>query len=68
MTNQHEHLECEHEVKYCKKCDVAYCVKCGREWTGSKEYYPYYWPIYPYEPYRITYGPNTSDAGTYHAH
>lgn len=29
----HEHNECEHELKYCKKCDVVYCEKCGREWN-----------------------------------
>lgn len=29
----HEHNECEHEFKYCSKCDVVYCTKCNKEWT-----------------------------------
>ncbi|GAG40375.1 unnamed protein product, partial [marine sediment metagenome] len=36
----HEHIdqkECEHILKYCKKCDVVYCEKCKSEWkkTGT---------------------------------
>ena len=34
----HEHpvpasVNCEHEFKYCKKCDVVYCEKCKGEWV-----------------------------------
>ncbi len=35
----HEHKECEHEHKYCSKCDVVYCEKCGKEW----KYQPVIW-------------------------
>jgi hypothetical protein len=27
--------ECEHEVNYCKKCNVCFCKKCGKEWTNT---------------------------------
>ena len=30
----HEHTECEHKLKYCRKCDVAYCEKCGKQWDS----------------------------------
>jgi len=47
----HEHDECEHELRYCKKCDVVYCIKCKREWYGHQSYvYPYVYPTYPYVP------------------
>ena len=39
----HEHIQCEHEVKYCKVCDVCYCEKCKKQWYV----------------YNITYIPNT---------
>jgi len=40
--SKHDHHSCEHEVKYCKKCDVAYCTKCGKEWYVQQySYYPY---------------------------
>ena len=26
-------VACEHEFKYCKKCDVVYCEKCKSEWV-----------------------------------
>lgn len=36
----HNHSTCcEHEVKYCKVCDVCYCMKCGKEW----KVYQYNW-------------------------
>ncbi len=28
----HEHKECEHELKYCSKCNVVYCEICNKEW------------------------------------
>ncbi len=30
MTHQH----CNHNLMYCKPCDVAYCTKCDRNWGG----------------------------------
>lgn len=32
----HEHSTCEHEFRYCTKCDVVFCEKCGSEWYSSK--------------------------------
>ena len=46
----HEHNECEHEIKYCKVCDICYCEKCKKEW-----YKGYYTFTQPY----ITYGDST---------
>jgi len=37
----HEHIEpkdCEHELQYCKKCDVVYCEKCKKEWKAETVY------------------------------
>ena len=28
----HEHNECEHEIKYCKVCNICYCEKCNKQW------------------------------------
>ncbi len=39
----HEHNECEHNLKYCSKCDVVYCTKCKREWGGHSHYWWPYW-------------------------
>mgnify|MGYP001568647673 CR=1 FL=1 len=37
----HEHLKtCEHTVKYCAVCDVAYCETCNKEWTSRTNKYP----------------------------
>ena len=47
MTN-HEHKECEHEMAYCKVCQIPYCKKCGKEWKDNYNYIPYYPTIYPY--------------------
>ena len=38
----HEHNNCEHELKYCRVCDVVYCEKCRREW--KKDGYTYFYP------------------------
>lgn len=43
----HEHSDCEHELKYCKVCDVCWCKKCKREWGGSKYWYINTAPTYP---------------------
>lgn len=55
----HDHNDCEHEMKYCKVCDVAYCKKCKREW-GKTVYVPYYYNTWVYPntttPYTITVG------------
>ena len=46
----HEHNECEHNLKFCPKCDVVYCTKCKREWGGHScnWYLSYPWYTYPY--------------------
>lgn len=31
--NNHVHVECEHQIKFCKKCDVVWCSECSKEWT-----------------------------------
>ena len=35
--NMHTHSKCNHELKYCEKCDTVYCEKCSKEW--KKETY-----------------------------
>lgn len=64
MVNKHDHTVCEHEVRYCKICDVCYCVKCGREWPSSLNTWTYTvpntttWPsvsIYPTTCYHSTF-------------
>lgn len=49
----HNHTEpqiCQHELKYCKKCDVVYCEKCQKEW--SINFFTYTSPIQlPLQPY-----------------
>lgn len=53
MAHKHEYC-CEHKnVKYCKVCQVVYCVDCGKEWSEKSWHYLYY----PYtEPWKITWG------------
>lgn len=59
MSHKHDHDECEHKnLKYCKKCDVIYCVNCDREWPSVKWNYSYT------QPYRTW----TSDGTTYIAY
>lgn len=36
MHNKHEHTVCNHDVKYCNRCDVCYCELCGKEWCYYK--------------------------------
>ena len=35
----HNHCNCEHDLKYCSCCDTVYCVKCHKEW---KQNFPTY--------------------------
>jgi len=35
----HEHKECEHTLKYCEKCKVWYCTKCGKEFYEKANWY-----------------------------
>ncbi len=55
--HSHTHNHCNHDIAYCRVCDICYCTKCNREW-GTKQYYvdtqPRYW-IYSGIPYRVTY-------------
>lgn len=47
--NHHEHNDhlCETHLGLCKRCDVVYCVQCGKEWGNCKlSHYPYTY-IYP---------------------
>ena len=42
----HKHTECEHELKFCSKCDIVYCEICKTEWkhytmTFSQPYMQY---------------------------
>lgn len=34
----HEHKSCDHDVKYCAHCDVAYCEKCNTEWKKPVDF------------------------------
>lgn len=37
--SKHEHKECGHDLRYCNKCDVVYCLSCNKEWGGHKHNY-----------------------------
>ena len=56
---KHEHkAECEHEISYCKKCDVVECKKCGKEWVekkGCEQLTPEWTPTYPSMPVNSSY-------------
>lgn len=39
MNNKHNHHQCEHEIAYCKVCDVCYCKKCNKEWGRNIWYW-----------------------------
>jgi hypothetical protein len=45
---------CEHNLKYCRQCDVVYCTKCGREWGGYD--HQHFYPYNPYIPWNTTDG------------
>ena len=49
MSHKHDH--CEHELKYCGKCDVVWCAKCDREWGGHVHNWIYSYPYYTTTPY-----------------
>lgn len=57
--NMHQHEECEHELKYCSKCDVVYCEKCGKEWNSYTMTVGGTW-YYPPNPYTYTVEGNTA--------
>ena len=61
MTTKHDHHNCEHQVRYCKVCDVAYCVKCGKEWEVPQ---PRYWYYPCYQPCPTVTSPQTTDSVT----
>ena len=51
----HNHSECEHELKLCKQCDIVYCAMCGKEWVfhalkslGGQLLPNQVWPARPY--------------------
>lgn len=44
----HKHDHCEHDLKYCSKCDVVYCLKCDKEWGGHQHYWYHPWWTYTY--------------------
>jgi len=43
----HDHNDCDHDLKYCGKCDVVWCRKCKKEWNTHSPYYPYWYNTYP---------------------
>ncbi len=47
--NKHLHNECEHNLKFCKKCNVVYCAKCKKEWNDHVPNYFQYYPIWSYQ-------------------
>lgn len=54
----HYSCKCEHKnVKWCKHCDLVYCVDCAKEWKFTNYTFTYYsyWP----QP-GVTYYPVTS--------
>ena len=57
----HEHHDCDHQLKYCKTCDVTYCAKCHREWGLYRTWTPYPWYTNPWYQYQTgtTYKSNT---------
>ena len=42
MNHCQHSCECKHEnIKYCARCDTAYCVDCRREWCKKYSYTGY---------------------------
>jgi hypothetical protein len=40
MSHKNHTMCCEHRnVKYCKACQVPYCVDCHQEWGWYRPYY-----------------------------
>ena len=64
----HKHHDCDHEVKYCARCDVAYCTKCAKEWSAKSVWVnPYTWKPYTTPAYPNTF-PNVTCQGTSEPH
>jgi len=40
-----KHNHHDHQLKFCRQCDVPYCTQCGKEWTSTSWTYttPYPW-------------------------
>ena len=38
---KHDHVEHEHKVKYCKKCNLVFCEvdTCNTEWSTNTWFY-----------------------------
>lgn len=56
MASRHEpkkHDHCDHDLRLCGQCDIAYCAKCSKEWGAQCHlyHYPVTWtytqPTYP---------------------
>lgn len=40
MKHNHHDDHCEHDnLKFCKACQIPYCVGCGQEWGKYNWYY-----------------------------
>ncbi len=47
---KHAHHSCEHELAWCRHCNVAYCQRCDMQWERPctrAHYYPWYGVTYP---------------------
>jgi len=48
---------CNHMLAYCRKCDEAFCTKCGKEWRRSNQvpYFPSHsrWNYVYGEPWQV---------------
>lgn len=64
---KHDHLthrcNCAHEaVRFCRHCNVCYCLSCKQEWSPKSDWhfsYPHYTNPQRYvntQPWEITYG------------
>ena len=62
MSHDH-HNHCDHQLKYCDKCDVAYCATCNLEWKQSSVSLQDYWRFYDHAfPFvRPNYGTRTAE-------
>jgi len=44
MSHSHHHHDCDHALAFCRRCDVAYCTKCDRQWGTLNYWYSAYYP------------------------